>query len=127
MAAYLYYERNLAQEEIARKLEVSRHRVGTVHIVREPGQRKPDLEAAPVQQFPLEAAIVISGALTVGQAHSTLLVRGDLGLLQENLAGVRHVDLGWDRSILAFAQAVEQGGAQAAGNHPVPMGYPSRH
>ena len=72
-AAHLYYEEELTQEEVARRMEVSRPTVskllsvankeGIVHIsVRRPGQRDAGLEASLVESLGLQTAVVLPGA-----------------------------------------------------------------
>lgn len=120
MVAHLYYERKLIQEEIARRLEVSRptvarllaraHDDGIVRItVREPGRRAPELEAALVEGFGLRAAVVVTGSLGSEHARNFLLARAAYGLFAENAAGVGRLGLGWGRAVSTFVEAVEEG------------------
>ena len=121
VVAHLYYEQKLIQEEIARRLEVSRptvarllaraHRDGIVSIVvREPGRRVADLEAALVEEFRLSAAVVVPGAFDSEHARNVLLSRGAMELFGESTPGVGRVGLGWGRAVLTFVGAVEGGG-----------------
>lgn len=121
-AAHLYYEKELNQEEVARRMEVSRPTVskllsvaskeGIVRIsVRRPGQRDLDLEASLIDSLDLRAAVVVPGASKSASARETLLAQGALELLKEclpTLPQVRYVGLGWGRAVLAFVEALER-------------------
>lgn len=121
VVAHLYYEQKLIQEEIARRLSISRptvarllaraHEDGIVRIVvREPGRRVADLEAALVDEFRLTAAVVVAGSFDSEHARDVLLSRGALELFKESSAGIERVGLGWGRAVLTFVGAVEGGG-----------------
>ena len=120
VAAHLYYERKLTQEEIAGELGVSRPTVsklltraqqeGIVHIaVREPGRRNTDLEALLVRTLGLQAAVVVPESFGSARAREILLARGALELLKRYPSRIDHVGLGWGRSVFAFVEAVEGG------------------
>lgn len=120
VAAYLYHERKLTQEEIAVELGVSRPTVsrllsralqeGIVHIaVREPGRRDTALEALLLETLGLDAVIVVPGSFRSGRAREILLARGALELLGKHPTQINKVGLGWGRSVFAFVEAVEQG------------------
>ena len=121
-AAHLYYERELNQEEVARRMEVSRPTVskllgmalseGIVRIsVRRHGQRDIELEASLAGALGLRAALVVPRASKSATAGEVLLAQGAVELLQERLPTlpeVGHVGLGWGRAVLAFVEALER-------------------
>lgn len=121
-AAYLYYEEELTQEEVARRMGVSRPTVskllsvankeGIVRIsVRRPGYRYVGLEASLVDSLGLRAAVVLPGATRSDAAREIQLAQGALELLREKLPGlpkVRYMGVGWGRAVLAFVEALEQ-------------------
>jgi DNA-binding transcriptional regulator LsrR (DeoR family) len=121
-AAYLYYEKKLTQEEVARRMGVSRPTVSRLlnlatseDIVRisvhRPGRRDLELQNAFADALGLEASVVLPGAPGSAQALDILLAQGVLELLKERLPTlprVQRVGLGWGQSVLAFVEAVEQ-------------------
>ena len=121
-AAHLYYERELNQEEVARRMEVSRPTVSKllgvalseriVRIsVRRPGQRDVELEASLAGSLGLRAAVVVPRASKSASAGEVLLARGTLELLEERLptlSEVGYVGLGWGRAVLAFVEGLER-------------------
>lgn len=122
MAAHLYYEKELNQVEVARRMEVSRPTVSKllalaskesiVRIsVRRPGQRNLDLQASLIDSLGLRAAVVVPGASNSVSAREILLAQGVLELLKEclpTLPQVRYMGLGWGRAVLAFVEALER-------------------
>ena len=120
VAAHLYYERKLTQEEISAELGVSRPTVsrllgraqqeGIVHIaVREPGRRDSALEGLLLDALGLDAVIVVPGSFKSARAREILLARGALELLGKHPTQINNIGLGWGRSVFAFVEAVEQG------------------
>lgn len=121
-AAHLYYEKGLTQEEVARRMEVSRPTVskllalagreGIVRIsVRRPGQRDVGLQTALADALGLRYAVVLPGATGGARVREILLAQGALELLRETLPTlprVEYVGLGWGRAMLAFVEALEQ-------------------
>ncbi len=122
MAAHLYYEKELNQAEVARRMEVSRPTVSKllalaskeriVRIsVRKPGQRNLALEASLIDSLGLRAAVVLPGASKSAAAREVLLAQGALVLLKECLPAlpqVRYMGLGWGKAVLAFVEALER-------------------
>lgn len=122
IAAHLYYERKLTQEEVAHQMEVSRPTVskllsrayeeGIVSIaVRRPDRRNLDLQSDFVDVLGLKAAAVMGGRPKSVSSREILLAQGAVELLKERLPTlprVRYVGLGWGRAILAFVEALEQ-------------------
>lgn len=124
-AAHLYYEKGLTQEEVARRIEVSRPTVskllafaskeGIVRVsVRRPGQRNVGLQTVLADALGLHAALVLPGGATGGAAvREIMLAQGALELLRETLPTLPKVEffgLGWGRAMLAFVEALEQRG-----------------
>jgi deoxyribonucleoside regulator len=121
-AAHLYYERGLTQEEVARRMEVSRPTVskllslasqeGIVRIsVRPPGQRDLGLQKALVDSLGLRSAVVLPGSAGSLDTREILLAQGTVELLKVSLPTlpkVEYMGLGWGRAMLAFVEAVEQ-------------------
>ena len=121
-AAHLYYERGFTQEEVARRMEVSRPTVskllslasqeGIVRIsIRAPGQRDLGLQTALVESLGLRSAVVLPGPRGSVRAREILLAQGTLELLKESLPTlpkVEYLGLGWGRAMLAFVEALEQ-------------------
>ena len=121
-AAHLYYEKGLTQDEVARRMRVSRPTVskllslasqeGIVHIsVRPPGQRDLGLQTALVDSLGLRSAVVLPGSAGSFHTREILLAQGTLELLKESLPTlpkVEYVGLGWGRAMLAFMEALEQ-------------------
>ncbi len=121
-AAYLYYQKGLTQEEVARWMEVSRPTVskllslanqeGIVRIsVRAPGQRDLGLQQALVNSLGLRSAVVLPGSTGSAHTREILLAQGTLELLKESLPTlpkVEYLGLGWGRAMLAFVEAIEQ-------------------
>ena len=122
VAAHLYYEKGLTQEEVARRMEVSRptvskllalaSREGIVRIsVRRPGERDVGLQTALADALGLRAAVVLPGTTGGARVREILLAQGALDLLGETLPTlpkVENVGLGWGRAMLAFVETVEQ-------------------
>ncbi len=122
VAAYLYYEKGLTQEEVARRMELSRPTVskllslasqeGIVRIsVRAPGQRDLGLQRALVDSLGLRSAVVLPGSTGGVHTREILLAQGTLELLKESLPTlpkVEYLGLGWGRAMLAFVEAIEQ-------------------
>ncbi len=120
-AAHLYYEKGFNQEEVARRMEVSRPTVskllslasqeGIVRIsVRAPGQRDLGLQKALVDSLGLRSAVVLPGSTGGVHTREILLAQGTLELLRESLptlSKVEYMGLGWGRAMLAFVEAVE--------------------
>ena len=124
-AAHLYYEKGLTQEEVARRIEVSRptvskllalaSREAIVRVsVRRPGQRDVGLQTVLADALGLRAALVLPGGATGGAAvREIMLAQGALELLRETLPTLSKVEflgLGWGRAMLAFVEALEQRG-----------------
>lgn len=123
-AAHLYYEKGLTQEEVARRIEVSRPTVskllalaskeGIVRVsVRRPGQRDVGLQAALADALGLRTALVLPGATGGATVREIMLAQGALELLRETLPTLPKVEslgLGWGRAMLAFVEALEQRG-----------------
>ena len=121
-AAHLYYEKGLTQEEVARRMEVSRPTVskllslaskeGIVRVsVSRPGGRDVDLQTALVDFLGLRSAVVVPGLTGSARARDVLLAQGALELLEESMPALPKVGclgLGWGRATLAFVEAVEQ-------------------
>lgn len=128
VAAHLYYERGFTQEEVARRMEVSRPTIskllgvataeGIVRVsVRRPGERDMGLQDAFTEALGLGAAAVLPGATGGTSTREILLAQGALGLLGDNLpasGGVGYMGLGWGRAMLAFVEALE-GGVRSLG------------
>lgn len=122
VAAHLYYEVHLTQEEIARRMEVSRptvskllrraHEEKIVRVaVRNPGERNLGLQDALVDTLGLKAAAVVPGAPKSVHARGVVLARGTIELLKDclpTLPSFRYMGLGWGRAILALVEALEQ-------------------
>ena len=120
-AAHLYYEKELTQEEVARRMKVSRPTVskllsmankeGIVHIsVRRPGQRDTSLEASLMDSLGLRTVVILPGASRSNAAREIQLAQGALELFREtlpNLPQVRYIGVGWGRAVLAFVEALE--------------------
>ena len=121
-AAHLYYEKGLTQEEVARRMAVSRPTVskllslasqeGIVRIsVRAPGQRDLGLQKALVDSLGLRSAVVLPGSTGGVHTREVLLAQGTLELLKESLPTLpklEYLGLGWGRAMLAFVEAIEQ-------------------
>ncbi len=122
VAAYLYYEKGFNQQEVARRIEVSRPTVskllalaneeGIVRVsVRRPGQRDAGLQAALVDALGLRAALVLPTVSGGAPVREIMLAQGALELLKETLPTLPKVEflgLGWGRAMLAFVEALEQ-------------------
>lgn len=122
VAAHLYYEVHLTQEEIAHRMEVSRptvskllrraHEEKIVRVaVRNPGERDLGLQGALSDVLGLKAAAVVPGAPKSVHARGVLLAQGTIALLKDclpTLPRFRYMGLGWGRAILALVEALEQ-------------------
>ena len=123
-AAHLYYEKGFNQEEVARRMEVSRPTVskllalaskeGVVHIsVRRPGQRDVGLQTALADALGLRFTAVVPRTTGGARVREILLAQGTWELLRESLptlSKVEYMGLGWGRAMLAFVEALEQRG-----------------
>ena len=128
-AAHLYYEKGLTQEEVSRRMGVSRPTVskllslageeGIVRItVRRPGERDVGLQGALEDFLGLRSAVVVPGPTGSARAREILLAQGALEVLKEALPTspkVACLGLGWGRATLAFVEAVEQKGGVLLG------------
>lgn len=114
-AAWLYYERGLNQEEIARRLAISRSTVsrlltlartcGIVEItVTRPLPHVSSLEAALLERFPLQLAMV--EPLTGGDDAASAAALAGARFLSRRVRSLSVVGVGWGATIAAVARLV---------------------
>lgn len=119
-AAWLYYERELTQEEIARRLVVSRstvsrllayaRRAGIVEIsLTRPLPEVAALESGLLEGFPLDTVIV--EARDPGEDPSLVAARAGARFLSQRARNPAMIGVGWGSTLRAAAEAVPQLGA----------------
>lgn len=114
-AAWLYYEHGLNQEEIARRLAVSRSTVsrlltlartsGIVEItITRPLPQVTSMEVALLERFPLQLAVV--EPLTDGDDPMSAAARAGARFLSRRVRSLSVVGVGWGATIAAVARLV---------------------
>jgi deoxyribonucleoside regulator len=143
-AAQLYYRLNLTQDEVGKRLGVSRFKVGrlldralreaavTIEIVH-PAARLVELEDALVDRFGLRGAVVVDVPATGAAADDELLARERVGAAAAaHLAALRPtgaIGVSWGRQMLQLAanlrpgwttatEIVQLNGAMSRSAHP---------
>jgi len=117
--ARLYYENHQTQEEIATHLGLSRPKVSRllqrarkegivqIHII-DPFASHADLEAALIEQFGLEAAVVVAGVVDREPLTRRRIGQAAAHYLEEVVRDGDVIGMGWGRTLYEMVQALSR-------------------